>query len=478
MLNLLLIIGTLYVLALVYLTWIARDNDRSSANYLMAGSNVGSFLGLFTFAATLFSTFTILGMPDFFRVHGVGAWIFIAVSDMFMVFGILMVGYYVRRKIKESNTSYFGMAGFMQHCYRSRTAGIVVFLGAFLFLIPYVAIQIKGVVLFLDQAFPNKLPIWLWASLMLIIMVIYSELGGLKAIMYSDVLQGILLLLVIWVIGIVCLNRLGGVSQMFEQVHRVDESLLSVPGPKGLFDFQFLLGSLIGIVMIPFTQPQVSTRLVIMKSHHALYRTAVALGFFAILVILPTLFIGMYGAVHYENDSTADFLGKTLITDQLPLIGVLVLLGLIAAAMSTADSQIFGLGAEIRSLLKGEDDHALRSTRGAILIFAVICLVFSLFSPDELVLLARLSFTGTALLAPMIFLGIFSKEAARCSWMPWLTMLAILLFILSSFNIIPNKLGQIRTDLILLISLGGIAVIAGYGSGSRRVSGKSQGANF
>lgn len=65
MLNLLLIIGTLYVLALVYLTWIARDNDRSSANYLMAGSNVGSFLGLFTFAATLFSTFTILGMPDF-----------------------------------------------------------------------------------------------------------------------------------------------------------------------------------------------------------------------------------------------------------------------------------------------------------------------------------------------------------------------------------------------------------------------------
>lgn len=66
MLKLLLIIGTLYVLALVYLTWIARDKDRSSANYLMAGSNVGSILGLFTFAATLFSTFTILGMPDFF----------------------------------------------------------------------------------------------------------------------------------------------------------------------------------------------------------------------------------------------------------------------------------------------------------------------------------------------------------------------------------------------------------------------------
>ena len=67
------------------------------------------------------------------------------------------------------------------------------------------------------------------------------------------------------------------------------------------------------------------------------------------------------------------------------------------------------------------------------LIFAVICLVFSLFSPDELVLLARLSFTGTALLAPMIFSASFSKDAARWSWMPWVTMLAILLFILSSF---------------------------------------------
>ncbi|MEZ4896567.1 MAG: hypothetical protein R2806_07020 [Saprospiraceae bacterium] len=462
MLKLLLIIGTLYVLALVYLTYMARDKDRSSANYLMAGSNVGSFLGLFTFAATLFSTFTILGMPDFFRVHGVGAWIFIAVSDLFMVFGIILVGYHVRKKIKESGTNYYGMAGFMSHCYGARLAGYVVFLGAFLFLIPYVAIQIKGVVLFLDQAFPDQFPMWLWASLMLIVMVVYSELGGLKAIMYSDVLQGILLLLVIWIIGIVCLNRLGGISEMFAQVQLVDEKLLSVPGPKGLFDLQFLIGSMVGIVMIPFTQPQVSTRLVIMRNHHALYRTAVALGFFAILVILPTLFIGMYGAVHYETDSTADFLGKTLITDQLPLIGVLVLLGLIAAAMSTADSQIFGLGAEIRSLLGGEDQQALRTTRGAIFLFAVICLLFSLFSPDELVLLARLSFTGTALMAPMIFLGIFTRNAAKHRWMPWITLVAILAFILSSFGILPTKFGLIRTDLLLLFTLGFLALAVGF----------------
>ena len=333
MLNLLLIIGTLYCLPWC-ITWIARDNDRSSAT-IDGRLKCGSFLASLPLRLP-YSAPSPFWVCLIFQGSRSGAWIFIAVSDMFMVFGILMVGYYVRRKIKESNTSYYGMAGFMQHCYRSRTAGIVVFLGAFLFLIPY-GYTDRAWSCFLDQGFPNKLPIWLWASLMLIIMVIYSELGGLKAIMYSDVLQGILLLLVIWVIGIVCLNRLGGVSQMFEQVHRVDESLLSVPGPKGLFDFQFLLSSLIGIVMIPFTQPSLHPTCDYEEPSRLIPDCRSAWfcdpGYFA------NTFHRMYGAVHYENDSTADFLGKTSHRSVTADQGV-GLLGLIAAAMSTADSQI------------------------------------------------------------------------------------------------------------------------------------------
>ena len=451
MLQTLAIVGVIYLAILITLSLSARTKEKSSVVYLMAGSNLGAFLGFFTFAATLFSTFTLLGMPDFFRTHGVGAWIFLAVSDAFMVFGIIWLGYAFRNKAKEHE--YYGMAGFMRHQFGSRLAGIVVFLGAFIFLIPYVAIQIRGVAIFLNAAFPTALPIWGWALAMVVVMLVYSEVGGLKAIIYSDTLQGILLLVAIWIVGIGCLHRLGGLGEMFDKVEASNAALLSVPGPNGLFDFQFLFGSMVAIVLLPFTQPQVSTRLFIMRSTKALYRMAIGLGVFAFLVILPTLFMGMYGALLYPEASTSEFLNQTFIGDQSNLIGALVMIGLVAAAISTSDSQVFALGGELRSLLKGDDQKMLQIARIGIGVFAVLALIFAVYSSDQLVLLARTSFAGTAVMAPMIFTGIFYSKANDMKLLPAATLVALLVLVISLIGWAPDVVLGIRLDLILLILL-------------------------
>jgi SSS family solute:Na+ symporter len=457
MIKTLLIAGTIYIALLITFTLLTKTKEKDSKTYFLAGANLGSVLGLFTFAATLFSTFTLLGMPDFFRVHGVGAWIFLAVSDMVMVFGILWIGYYLRKKTKGQD--YLGMAGFMERCYESRFAGIVALLGAFIFLIPYVAIQIRGVAIFLTEAFVNGPAIWVYAVGIVVIMLIYSEIGGLKAIIYSDTLQGILLLIVIWIIGIRCLNEMGGLTATFEKVSQQNEALLSVPGPRGLFDFQFLFSSMVAICMIPFTQPQVSTRLIIMKNERSLFRTAIGLGTFAILVILPTVFLGMYGAINYPDASTAEFLGNTLVHDQPGFLGAFVLIGLVAAAISTADSQIFALGGETRSMLRGDDKKMVGQARISILVFAFLSLVFALLSSDELVLLARASFAGTALLAPMIFVGIFYDRSKFLVSLPWLTLGAILAMIMSQLGLIGQTIAGIRLDLLLLALLAILAIV-------------------
>jgi len=147
----------------------------------------------------------------------------------------------------------------------------------------------------MQAAFPSSLPAWAWASIIVAVMLIYSEIGGFKAIVFSDAIQALLLLAVIWIIGIVCLNHFGGVKSMFEGIKAVDEKLLSTPGPNGLLTPQFLIASMIAIVMIPVTQPQFTTRVIVMKNLKSAHFMAVSLGIFAILVILPTLFIGMYG---------------------------------------------------------------------------------------------------------------------------------------------------------------------------------------
>ena len=450
MLTWLIIIGSIYISILLYLSYRSRRMIRSNDDFLLAGSNIGLLLGFMTFAATLFSTFTLMGMPDFSRNHGIGAWIFLAFSDAGMVFLIVWFGYRLRKTV--SSKGFSGMSALLQDCYRNRWAGYIYFTGVFLFLIPYVAIQIRGVAMFLVQAFPQSMPIWGWSLIIVVVMLVYSELGGLKAIIYADFMQGTLLLLVVWVIALTCMNAVGGWSELFQKTEMANPELLSTPGPKGLLNAQFLIASFLAILMIPVTQPQLSTRLVIMKDMKSMYRMAVAVGIFAMLVILPTIIIGLYGAIRYPDASMAEFLGQVLIHDQTGLIASAAIIGLFAAAMSTSDSQLFALGNELRGLISRKENDSLKPIRLAIVSFALAALVFSLLSSDQLVLLARVSFAGTAMMGPLVILGIFSKKPQGI-FMIVVSGLGLLVFILSQAGVLPGTLGPFRMDLSLMILL-------------------------
>ncbi len=450
MLTWLLIVGSVYISILFYLSYRSRRMIRSNNDFLLAGSNIGLLLGFMTFAATLFSTFTLMGMPDFSKNHGIGAWVFLAFSDAGMVFLIVWFGYRLRKTV--SSKGFSGMSALLQDCYQNRWAGYIYFTGIFLFLVPYVAIQTRGVAMFLVQAFPQSMPIWGWSLIIVVVMLVYSELGGLKAIIYADFMQGTLLLLVVWVIALTCINAVGGWTELFQKTEIANPELLSTPGPKGLLNAQFLIASFLAILMIPVTQPQLSTRLVIMKDMKSMYRMAVAVGIFAMLVILPTIIIGLYGAIRYPDASMAEFLGQVLIHDQTGLIASAAIIGLFAAAMSTSDSQLFALGNELRGLISKSENDSLKPIRLAIISFALAALVFSLLSSDQLVLLARVSFAGTAMMGPLVILGIFSRKPQGI-FMIVVSGLGLLAFILSQAGVLPGTLGPLRMDLSLMILL-------------------------
>ena len=450
MLKWLIIVGSVYISILFFLSWRSRRKIKSNEDFMMAGSNIGLVLGFMTFAATLFSTFTLMGMPDFSRTHGVGAWIFLALSDAGMVFLIVWFGYHLRKKVAQKG--FAGMTGLLQNCYQNKWAGYVYFLAIFIFLVPYVAIQIRGVAIFLEQAFPSAFPAWGWSLMIVVIMLLYSEFGGLKAIIYADFMQGTMLLVVVWIIAITCLNYLGGWAEMFSKVEVANAALLSTPGPKGLLNAQFLIASFLAILMIPVTQPQLSTRLVIMKDFRAMRRMAVAVGTFAMLVIFPTIIIGFYGAVRYPDATVADFLGHVLLRDQPGFIAAAAIIGLMAAAMSTSDSQLFAMGNEVRGLISKKGGESLIPIKIAIVSFAIAALVFSLFSSDQLVLLARTSFAGTAMMGPLVILAIVTKKPQ--GWfMILISGIGLMAFVLSEAGILPKMVGGFRMDLFLMMCL-------------------------
>jgi solute:Na+ symporter, SSS family len=461
MIGWLIIFFGIFLASLGYASYISYNKNRSSDDFMLAGSNIGAILGFLTFSAALFSAFTFMGMPDFFRVHGVGAWIFLALSDAFMVFLLIWFGFALRKKATQ--VGYKGVAGFVLRCFKNRWAGYLVFASSFLFLIPYVAIQIRGISIFLDAAFPDLIPAWGWSSLLVVLMLVYSEIGGLKAIMYSDAIQGVIMLAVIWIIGLTCLSMAGGLEAGLAKVEESNAALLSLPGPKGLFSSPFLIASAIAIVLIPVSQPQFTTRLVVMKNLKSVHKMAYAVGIFAILVILPTAFIGLYGAVKYPESTTADFLSAALLYDQAHPVAALAVVGLFAACLSTTNAQIFALGTELRSLLSGSDKSNMRITQVAILIFSLIVLVFSTYMSDELVLLARVSFAGTSMIAPVVLGAVIFKNPPKSLLV--VSTLALGYFVLSLLEWVPAGFAGLPTDAAMyciLIPVSAIVMIAHY----------------
>ncbi len=436
---------SVFLAMLAYASYLSYRKDRSSDEFILGGSNIGAILGFLTFSAALFSAFTFMGMPDFFRTHGVGAWIFLALSDALMVFFLIWFGYSLRKR--AALVGYQGVSGLMKSCYGNRYAGYLLFVSSFLFLIPYVSIQIRGISIFLDAAFPAMLPSWAWAAVLVVIMLVYSQIGGLKAIVYSDAIQGVIMLAVIWIIGVTCLKMAGGFEVAIAKVAESNAGLLSLPGPKGLFSPQFLIASAIAIVLIPVSQPQFTTRLVVMKNLKSVHRMAYAVGIFAILVILPTAFIGLYGSIQYPEASTAEFLTQALLFDQAVPVAALAVVGLFAACLSTTNAQIFALGTELRSLLTGSDQANMRATKISILIFSIIVLIFSTYMTDELVLLARVSFTGTSMIAPVVLGAVIFKNPPKGLLL--ISSLGLGYFILSLVEIVPNQLLGQPLDIVM-----------------------------
>jgi len=442
--------GIIYLLLLYYAAYKTFVKHKSADQFMLAGKSIGPVLGILTFAAALFSSFTFLGMPDFFRTHGVGAWVFVGVSDGAMVFMILWFGYRVRKKVKQ--LGFKGMAGLVTTVYQNKWAGYVLFAGAFIFLVPYAAIQVKGMAIFFSAAFPGALPFWAWALITLCLILIYSQTGGFKALVYSDVIQGMLLLLTIWLICIGCLNKMGGFASAIQQVHDVNEKLLSTPGPKGLFNTQFLITSLIAIVMIPVTQPQMSTRIVVLKNSASLNRMAIAVGIFAILVIFPTAFIGFYGTIHYSTLSVQDFLGKALLADQAGIVAGLAIIGLFACVLSATNSKIFALGSELRSLLTGSEKQVMIKVKLSLVLFATITFIAAICVSDQLALLSKTSFTGTAMMAPMVLTAVLCKRKPGGEIIVF-SAIALVVFILSLATYIPAKIAGLNIELWLFAAL-------------------------
>lgn len=445
------VVALIYLVVLISLAVIGNRKNKGDADeFFLAGGDLGTIIGFLTFFATLYSTFILIGMPNFFRVHGVGTWIFLGVTDMVLAFFTLWLAMKMGRRI--ASVDFRSMTDILKDGFG--TPGIIVYvIGLVIFLVPYIAIQVKGASGLLSSVVPYEVPQWAWAITILLLMYIYSSIGGLRGIMYADSLQGIMLFSVIWIMAIIVLMDFGGIKELIASVKEVKPELLSTPGPKGLLNVQWLLAAFISIVLLPVSQPQLTSRLGILKGFNERRKVPVLHASFTFLLLIAGLIIGLYGAVAIPAKTGPEFIGQ-LILEQHAVLGAITLIGILAAAMSTSDSQFFALGSEINNVFEKYSKKLkippVIFVKIVILILCIASFIVAMKSPQELISLAINGFMGTALMAPMVLVSILYKNIKFSSVIPIFTAASLIIFLMSLFGAAPNMLLGIRMDLILL----------------------------
>lgn len=225
--------------------------------------------------------------------------------------------------------------------------------------------------------------------------VSYTSFGGFLAVSWTDVLQGLLMLLALVLVPIVVFSSLGGVNETVRQIEATNPNLLQF--------FRDSDGSTLGAIAIIsslawglgyFGQPHILSRFMAIKSSEEVPKASFIAISWTTLTLLGAVFVGVVAIVYLQTPPTDSESVFMLMIDSAfhPLIAGVLLAAILAAIMSTADSQLLVCSSTIaedfyRALFNEDVDQKtlVRIGRIAVGIIALIAAVIAL-NPDSKVL--------------------------------------------------------------------------------------------
>jgi sodium/proline symporter len=268
---------------------------------------------------------------------------------------------------------------------------------------------------------------YLWAvAAGTLAILIYTAVGGFLAVSWTDVLQGLLMAAALIAVPLMALSRMGGAEPALARIEAVNPNLLTfLTGADGQ-----ALG-LLGIVSLAawglgyFGQPHILARFQAIRSADAV-KTArrIAIAWVSV-TLLGAMLTGLAGTVTLDAPLAGDERETVfiLLVDLLfhPVMAGIFLAAILAAIMSTADSQLLVSSAAFtedlyRSLLKPTAEPRELVGIGRIAVGVLACMAFLIaMDPDAMVLdLVGYAWAGFgAAFGPVLLLSLYWSGMTR-----------------------------------------------------------------
>ena len=402
-----------YLLALLALGLLARRGTPPTHDgFFLAGRRVGPVLMLLTMAATNFSAFTVFGFSGAGYRIGYAYYPIMAFGTGFMALTFVFIGLPVWRAAKrlgavtppELIRLRFGNAPL----HAAYLAVMVVFT------LPYLAIQPMGAGYALKGLL--GIPYVVGAVVVTAVGAGYVLLGGMKADVWTDALQGVFVLAAMLAVFFGVAAALGGFANANRTVQSSWPELFSRPGggkalPAGIWFSYLALWFLCDPVF-----PQLFQRFLVARDERSLNLAAVFYPLITGLLFFLPVAIGVMGRMVVpgltgsQTDQILPMVAAKLLP---PWLGAAAMAGGLAALMSTMDSQLLTLSSMVvrdGAALARRAPLANRYSKVVVLLLAAAGLAIALRPLAPILDIATETFTGLAVLFPVTLAAIYWRK--------------------------------------------------------------------
>ncbi len=452
--GILLTVISIYFLALFVISYFT-GRDTSNANFFLAGRRTPWPLVAYAMIGTSISGVTFISIPGAVGGSGLNQ----DFSYMQVVFGYL-VGYTVIALVlmpiyyRLNLTSIYGYLEQRFGFYAYKT-------GAAYFLLSRSvgsAFRLYLAIIVLQEFVMGYfgIPFWLTAFLALLLIWLYTVRGGIHTVIWTDTFQTtcFLLALIITIIAIgQTLNMNFG--ELIGMVSRSEYSQLFFfkggwSDPNNFFK-QFISGALITITMTGLDQDMMQKNLAcknIRDAQKNMFSFSVTLLFVNVLFLTLGALLYIYAAqIGIDTPDKTDYLYPTIAFRHLPpIMGIVFVLGLIAATYASSDSALTALTTSfcvdfLNFEKSGQPDEVQQKQRfyvhiGMTVLLFIMIVIFNIINNEAVIngLFKAAGYTYGPLLGMFAF-GVLTKRHVKDQWViPICVAAPIISFVLDRFS--------------------------------------------
>ena len=411
------VVGYLFVaLAIGLLAY--RVAEATAEDYYLASRSIGTLVLLFTTFATLLSAFTFFGGPNLAYQAG-PEWLIVMGTLDGVLFAVLwyVIGY--KQWLIGKRNGYMTLGEMLGDRFGSPGLRALVAGVSLMWLFPYVMLQQMGAGEALVGLSSGVVPYWAGAALITAFMIVYVALAGMRGVAWTDTVQGLFMLSIVWLAVIWVLSAVGGLGAATGSMLEARPEFGGFGG--GLYTPGFIVSTAITIAFGVTMFPQINQRFFVADSGAVLKRSFTLWPVLVLLLFLPAFMLGAWAVgMPIDVPEGANVL-PVVLNEYTPLwFAALVIAGAMAAMMSSSDSMLLsGSSYFTRDIYRpfvNPDASARREAwlaRIGVAVFATLAFLASLFRPGTLIEVGDTAFSGFALLALPVICALYWPRTTR-----------------------------------------------------------------